>query len=137
MFNDKLLTINGWQYKTMKESILTEKSLEFAIRIVNLYKYLCETKKEFVISKQVLRSGTAIGALINEGVYGESKPDFIHKYGIAQKECNETKYWLILLYKTDFISKNEFESLSNDAIELLKMITASIITAKKSLTTNR
>lgn len=120
----------------MKESILTEKSLEFAVRIVNVYKYLCETKKEFVISKQVLRSGTAIGALINEGVFGESKRDFIHKYGIAQKECNETKYWLILLYKTEFISEKEFDSLSNDAIELLKMITASIITAKKSLNTN-
>lgn len=82
----------------MKESILTEKSFNFAIRIVNLYKHLSETKKEFVLSKQLLRSGTAIGALQSEGSCAESKADFIHKYGIAQKECNESIYWLRLLH---------------------------------------
>jgi four helix bundle protein len=87
----------------MKESILQEKCFNFAIRIVNLYKYLCEVKKEFVLSKQLLRSGTAIGALQSEGYFAESKLDFIHKYGIAQKECNETIYWLKLIHKTDYI----------------------------------
>ena len=76
----------------MKESILTEKSFNFAIRIVNFYRYLCQEKKEYILSNQLLRSGTAIGALISEGCYAESKLDFIHKYGIAQKECNETIY---------------------------------------------
>ena len=117
----------------MKESILAVKSFDFAIRVVNVYKYLVETKKEFVLSKQLLRSGTSIGAIINEGTYAESKPDFIHKYGIAQKECSETIYWIKLLYRTDFITEKQFESLSEDTVELLKMITASIITAKKSL----
>jgi len=117
----------------MKESILAEKSFDFSIRIVNFYKYLTDTKKEYVLSKQLLRSGTAIGALQSEGSYAESKVDFIHKYGIAQKECNETIYWLKLLYRTDYINQKEFESLTNDATELMKIITASIITAKKSL----
>jgi len=117
----------------MKESILATKSFDFSIRVVNVYKYLVETKKEFVLSKQLLRSGTSIGAMINEGTFAESKPDFIHKYGIAQKECNETIYWIKLLYKTDYITEKQFESLSEDTVELLKMITASILTAKKSL----
>ena len=117
----------------MKESILAEKSFNFAIRIVNLYKYLTEDKKEFVMSKQLLRSGTAIGALQSEGSFAESKPDFIHKYGIAQKECNESIYWLKLLHKTNYLNDSQFESLNNDTIELIKIITASILTAKKSL----
>lgn len=117
----------------MKESILAVKSFDFAIRVVNVYKYLVETKKEFVLSKQLLRCGTSVGAMINEGTFAESKPDFIHKYGIAQKECNETIYWIKLLFRTNFINEKQFESLSEDTVELLKMITASIITAKKSL----
>jgi four helix bundle protein len=118
----------------MKESILAEKSFDFAIRIINLYKYLTENKKEFVMSKQLLRSGTAIGSLQSEGSYAESKADFIHKYGIAQKECNETIYWLKLIHKTDYIDNKQFDSLLNDAVELMKIITASILTAKKSIT---
>ena len=118
----------------MKESILAEKSFDFAIRIINLYKYLTENKKEFVMSKELLRSGTAIGALQSEGSYAKSKADFIHKYGIAQKECNETIYWLKLTYKTDYIDNKQFDSLYNDAVELMKIITASILTAKKSIT---
>lgn len=117
----------------MKESILVNKSFNFAVRIVRLYRYLCTEKNEYVLSKQLERSGTAIGALISEGVFAESKVDFVHKYGIAQKECNETIYWLKLLYATEFINQREFESLSADATELIKMITASIITAKKSI----
>ena len=119
------------------ESILTEKSFNFAIRIVNLYKYLSEKKKEYVLSKQLLRSGTAIGALQSEGCFAESKVDFIHKFGIAQKECNESIYWLKLLYRTEYINQKEFDSLTNDAIEIMKMLTASIITAKKSVINKR
>jgi len=121
----------------MKESILTEKSFNFAIRMVNMYKYLSDKKKEYVLSKQLLRSGTAIGALQSEGSFAESKVDFIHKYGIAQKECNESIFWLKLLYRTDYITQKEFDSLTNDAIEIMKILTASIITAKKSVKNNR
>ena len=121
----------------MKESILTEKSLNFAIRIINTYKYLSEIKKEYVLSKQLLRSGTAIGALQSEGSFAESKADFIHKYGIAKKECNELIYWLKLLFRTNYINQKEFDSLTNDAIELMKILTASILTAKKSIKNKR
>ena len=128
--------INDISFKeNMKESILSEKSFNFAIRIINLYKYWVETKKEFVLSKQLLRSGTAIGALQSEACFAESKADFIHKYGIVQKECNESIYWLKLLSQTNYIAQNEFESLEYDVIELLKMITSSIITVKRN--TNR
>ena len=121
----------------MKESILTEKSFNFAIRIVNTYKYLSDIKKEYVLSNQLLRAGTAIGALQSEGSFAESKVDFIHKYGIAQKECNESIYWLKLLYRTDFINLKEFDSLTNDAVEIMKILNASIITAKKSIKNKR
>lgn len=117
--------------------IIKDKSFKFAVRIVNLYKYLIENKKEFVLSKQLLRSGTAIAALQREASQAESKADFIHKYAIAQKECNETIYWLELLSETEFITKQQYESMSVDSVELMKMITASIITAKKSLKTHR
>ncbi len=121
----------------MKSSILAEKSFDFAIRIVNLYKLFMQERKELILSKQLLRSRTAIRALISEGCYAESKLDFIHKYAIAQKECNETIYWLKLLFRTNYINKIEFESLLNDTNELMKMITASILTAKKSLQTKQ
>jgi four helix bundle protein len=116
-----------------KKDILGAKSYKFAIRIVNLYKLLTSDRKEYVLSKQVLRSGTAIGALVRESKNAESKADFIHKLGIAQKECDETLYWLELLYDTKFISKAEYQSISSDAAELLKIIKSSILTVKKSL----
>jgi four helix bundle protein len=116
----------------MKESVLKEKSLRFAIRIVNLYKHLVEVHKEFVLSKQLLRSGTAIGALVREAEYAESKPDFIHKLSISLKEANETAYWLILLKETGFLSHDHYESISGDGIELIKILTASLNTAKKN-----
>lgn len=121
----------------MKTSVLYDKSLNFAIRIVNLYQYLVDVKEEKIIYRQLLRSGTAIGALISEGKYAESKLDFVHKYGIAQKECSETDYWITLLYKTDYLSENEFNSLIDDDTELMKLITSSIITAKKSIAENK
>lgn len=102
-----------------------------------MYKYLSSGKSEYVLSKQVLRSGTSIGALVHEGKYAESKSDFVHKYAIAQKECSETCYWLKLLYESEFISLAEYESLIFDAEELMKMLTSSIITAKKNIKNHR
>jgi four helix bundle protein len=117
----------------MKSSVLKEKSFNFAIRIVNIYKFLSLEKKEYVLSKQILRSGTAIGAMVMEGNFAESKPDFIHKFAIAQKECNETLYWIELLYKTQYVNNNEYLSIQNDAKELNCLLSSSILTAKKSL----
>lgn len=109
-----------------------EKSLNFAIQTVNLCKQL-NSKNEYVISRQIMRSGTAIGALIREAEYAESGLDFIHKLSIARKECNETMYWLELLLKTELIDFSMFESLNNNAIELMNLLTASIITKKANL----
>jgi len=120
----------------MKRSILKEKSFRFAVRIVNLYKHLCENKKEFILSKQILRSGTSVGAMVREAEYSESHTDFIHKMAIAQKEINETIYWLELLIETEYISNKEFESINIDAVEIIKMITSSIKTVKSKLITN-
>lgn len=117
----------------MSKSVLKDKSFLFAIRVVNLYKVITETKKELVMSKQVYRSGTAVGALIREAQNAESKLDFIHKLAIAQKECDETMYWLELLKATNFISENEFDSISKDNLELLKMLKSSILTVKNSI----
>ncbi|MBN1463809.1 MAG: four helix bundle protein [Paludibacteraceae bacterium] len=114
-------------------SVGLEKSMDFAVRIVNLYNYLCKEKNEFVLSKQILRSGTSIGAMLNEGKYGESDLDFIHKFSIAQKECAETLYWLLLLYKTNYISEQQYKSLSDNANELIKLITSSIRTVKRRI----
>lgn len=97
-----------------------------------LYKYLCEEKKEYVMSKQVLRSGTAIGALVREAQNAESSKDFIHKLSIAQKESDETCYWLEVLKRTDFLTENEFLGINNDAIELLKILRSAIITSKNN-----
>ena len=115
----------------VQNSILRKKSFVFAIRIVNLYKYLTDIKKEFVMSKQLLRSGTAIGAMIREAQNAESDKDFIHKLGISQKECDESLYWMELLQETDYLTILEFESINLEGIELLKMLKSSIVTSKK------
>lgn len=115
----------------MSKSVLKDKSFIFSIHIVKLYKFLCEMKKEFVLSKQLLRSGTAIGALIREAQNAESPKDFIHKLAIAQKECDETIYWLEILKETDYINNNEFDTMEQIAHELLKMIKSSILTVKQ------
>ena len=114
----------------MKESILKSKSFALAVRIVRLYKYLSEQKTEYVLSKQVLRSGTSVGAMVCEAEYSESKADFAHKMGIARKELNETLYWLELLLQTEYITQTDYNSLSADAIEIIKILTTSIKTAK-------
>lgn len=115
-----------------RKSIIKDKSFAFAIRIVKLYKHLCESKKEFVLSKQLLRSGTAVGALVREAQNAESKADFIHKLGIAQKECDESIYWIELLKETEYLNEIEFVSINEEAVELLKMLRSAIITSKKN-----
>lgn len=116
----------------MKESVLREKSYRFALRIVKLNKFLHEEKREFVLSKQVLRSGTSIGANIIEGNRAESMADFVHKMSIALKEAFETEYWLNLLKDSDYISEKQADSLISDCNELQKMLISSIKTAKKN-----
>lgn len=113
-----------------KKGAILRQSFGFAVRVVNLYKYLVVERKEFVLSKQLLRSGTAVGALVREAQNAESKADFIHKLGIAQKECDESIYWLELLVETDFLKREEYESIKADAEALLKMIRSAIITTK-------
>src|SRR4051812_341129 len=117
----------------MKENIVKDKSFAFAIRIVRLYQYLRTEHNEFVLSKQILRCGTSVGAMVREAEHSESKPDFIHKMAIAQKEINETIYWLELLHYTDFLNKEQFESINSDAVELIKLITSIIKTTKANL----
>ena len=117
----------------VRENALRNKSFRFAVRIVNLYRYMCDKKKEYVLSKQVLRSGTSVGAVIRESEYSESKSDFIHKLAIAQKEINETFYWLELMHETKYLSTKEHDSINADAVEIIKLITASIKTVKKSM----
>ena len=113
------------------ENGVYDKSFAFAIRIIKLNKYLTQSHKEYVMSKQMIRSGTAVGALIREAKHGESKADFTHKMSIALKEANETVYWLELLNATDYINKDEFTSIHEDAIELVKML-ASIVKSSKT-----
>ncbi|HXB13708.1 MAG TPA: four helix bundle protein [Bacteroidia bacterium] len=112
------------------ENVVQEKSYAFAIRIVKLYRYLTEKKNEYVLSKQVLRSGTSIGANIEEGIGGQSKKDFYSKLNIAYKEARETKYWLRLLRDTNYLSIKEAEAMLEDCEELLKIIGSIIRTMK-------
>ena len=109
---------------------MKDKSKAFALRTVKLYQYLKTDRKEHVLSKQLLRCGTSIGANVAEAFYGQSEADFISKLSIAQKENAETIYWLELLHDAKFISSTQFESINNDAVELIKLLTASIKTIK-------
>jgi len=117
----------------MKENVVKKKSFKFAIRIVKLYQFLVSEKKEYVLSKQLLRSGTSVGAMIREAEHSESKADFIHKMAIGQKEINESIYWLELLKETDYLNNEQYESVNKDAIEIIKMITSIIKTTKSNL----
>lgn len=117
----------------MSESIIKVKSFQLAINGVNLYKYLVSDKKEFIISKQFLRSITSVGANVREAINAQSKADFIHKLSISQKECDESIYWLELLKATNYINEKEFNSMYDDAVELLKIIRSIIITTKGKL----
>ena len=117
----------------LNKNIVKEKSFDFAIRIVKLYKYLMEEKKEFVLSKQVLRSGTSIGANINEAQQAQSKKDFLMKMNIALKECTETRYWIDLLSATDYINQEQKNSIINDCIELEKLLTSIVKTTSEQM----
>jgi len=116
----------------MKENIVKNKSFAFAVRIVKLYQFLVDSKKEFVLSKQLLRSGTSVGAMVREAEHAESKPDFIHKMAIAQKEINETIYWLELLAETNFLTKDQFDSMNSDAKELIRLVTRILKSTKSN-----
>ena len=115
----------------MKKSILKDKSKAFALRVIHLYKYLCEEGKEYILSKQLLRSGTSIGANIAEAFYGQSEADFVSKLSIAQKETGETMYWLELLHESEYLKRNEYDSIYSDAEELIRLLTSSIKTVKE------
>ena len=117
----------------MKENIIQKKSFLFAIRIINLYKFLVNEKKEFVLSKQILRCGTSIGANIEESIGGQSERDFLSKISISYKEARETIYWLKLLKETEYIKEDQFESLFYDAEEICKIIGSIQIAVKKKL----
>ena len=108
----------------MNENISVTKSLDFAVRIVNLYKYLTQEHKEYIMSRQILRCGTSIGANIAEAQRGQSMADFAAKMNIALKEASETEYWIKLLYRTDYLQKTQYESLCNDINDLISILTA-------------
>lgn len=116
----------------MEENTVKFKSYAFALRIIKAYKFLSSEQREFVLSKQLLRSGTAIGALIREAEHAESKADFIHKMNISLKEANETEYWLMLLHDSDFLEEKVFKSIVNDCQDLIKMLISIIKTSKSN-----
>ena len=117
--------------KFKSESIIEKKAYAFALEVVQIYKYLTNEKKEFVLSKQLLRSGTSIGANINEALSGQSKRDFVYKLNIALKEARETKYWLNLLSDAGYISQDLFAGIYNNCIEIMKILSSIIITTKE------
>jgi len=133
MTDDKLSTHNSQLSTAKRKGPIYEKSFAFALRIVKLAKYLQEDKKEFVLSKQVLRSGTAIGALVREAEHAESKSDFAHKMNIALKEANETLYWLELLQQADYITDQSFKSMQSDSEELVKLLVSIVKTTKENI----
>lgn len=117
----------------MRENVIVSKSYAFAIRIVKLYDYLKKDKQEFVLAKQVLRSGTSVGANVEEAVAGQSAADFIHKLSIARKEARETSFWLRLLNDTGYIADTQFESIHSDCEEIIKILNSIILTSKAKL----
>lgn len=116
-----------------QENAIMKKSKAFALRIVKMYKYLCGEKREYVMSKQVLRSGTSIGANVREAIRGQTKPDFIAKMSVAQKEAEETCYWLELLYESGYLSRTIYESMYRDNLEINRILASIIITARQNL----
>lgn len=115
----------------MRETTLQKKSKAFAVRIIKMYQYLCDERHEFVLSKQVLRSGTSIGANVREAKRAQSRPDFYAKLFIALKEAEETEYWLELLAETEFFSQNMYESIYADCEEIIKLLVSSTKTIKE------
>ncbi|MBF4493823.1 four helix bundle protein [Flavobacterium sp. JLP] len=117
----------------MSDNVIKTKSFNFALRIIKLFRFLKEEKKEFILSKQLLRSGTSIGALVRESEQAESKKDFIHKLAVAQKEANETDYWLELLFQSGYLNETQFKSIKSDILEINKILASIIITTKQKL----
>ena len=112
------------------KDVLKNKSYEFAIEIIKLYKYLCSESKEFVLSKQLLRSGTSVGAMVREAEFAQSKADFIHKLSIALKEANESRYWLDLIKDSNYITSEHFDLIYPRNNEIIKLLVSSIKTLK-------
>jgi four helix bundle protein len=129
MKNSQLSTLNS----QLSKGPLWNKSFAFALRVVKLAKYLANEQKEYVLSKQVLRSGTAIGALVREAEHAESKADFAHKMNIALKESNETLYWLELLYQAEYITDQSYRSIQTDAEELVKLLVSIVKTTRATI----
>ena len=117
-----------------KDNVLADKTVAFAIRMVKCYQYLMEEKKEFIMSKQIFRSGTSIGANVHEGIQAQSKSDFISKLGIALKEASETSFWLMVLFKSEKIDENIFNSLKTDIDEIIRILVSTIKATKRNLT---
>ena len=113
-----------------KESLIEEKTFAFAKRMVKAYQYFSAEKKEFVLSKQLLRSGTSVGAMVQEAKFAQSRADFINKLSIALKEANEAKYWIKLLYETDYMEKTMYESVYSDVKEIVAMLVSIVRTSK-------
>lgn len=117
-------------YTNIMDNVIENKSFQFAIRIVRLYKFLCEEKKEYILSKQLLRAGTSIGANVTESQQAQSKPDFVSKISIALKEASETKYWIKLLGTTEYLSENQTKSILDDCVEIEKILVTILKSAK-------
>ena len=122
--------MHNWENGMKTDNVIVDKSKAFALRIIKLYKYLCSDKNEYILSKQLLRSGTSIGANVKEAIRGQSKADFVSKLNISLKEASETEYWLELLHESGYLSDEQFNSIYADCVELLKLLTA-IINASK------
>ena len=116
----------------LSNNVLAEKSKAFGVRIVNCHRYLTDKKHEYVMSKQIYRSGTSIGANIHEGIYAQSKADFINKLQVAQKEAGETDYWLYLLYHSDYMTESVYQSMKADCDELMRLLAATLKSAKSN-----
>ena len=119
--------------KDKTKNVVASKSYAFALRIIKLYKYLISEQKEYILSKQILRSGTSVGALIREAEHAQSKKDFINKMSIALKEANETEYWLMLLKDSEYISEKSFSSIHPECLELIKLLASIVKSSKESL----
>ncbi len=117
-------------YTNIMDNVIENKSFQFAIRIVRLYKFLCKEKKEYILSKQLLRTGTSIGANVTESQQAQSKPDFVSKISIALKEASETKYWIKLLGATEYLSENQTKSILDDCVEIEKILVTILKSAK-------
>ena len=115
------------------KNVLNDKCFKFAVRIVNLYRYLCGSKKEYILSKQLMRSGTSIGANVREALQAQSKRDFLSKTNIALKEASETQYWIELLHATGYIDDKQMKSILNDCIEITRILVSTVKTTRKNL----